>query len=526
MTTATSSTSASSPLADSTGAPVRPHPKRANAKNWALTYPRCATSKQQALDNILSHFTGETKQRPKPVFVRIGQERHEDGGFHLHIGLWLESAVSFRPSTLATAFDFVCGKHGNYRPIESQAAWYNYLGKEDATPLEWGTRPPATSYPKRSRSTTPSENAAGTGERKRSKFMEVATRLISGSSVNEIIDLDPGFSLQHLAKIKQFATQCAARYDKKSLEVPPIRFRYEGEHIGTAKVTAWLNLNMFAPRAFKQPQLCIYGPANTRKTSLVLLLKKWWQVYHVPLEEDYYDQYSDQCDLCFLDELKGHKTPFWLNTFLQGAPMSLKQRYNTYLKEKNVPVIIATNYYPENWYKNVDATAIDTIKARLEFLDLTQWRDENGAVIPLDLDGIVPVFPDPEPEPPATEPASYPIPAQRDTPSPPPAQPRHRSPVLGEDEDLRDSREEDSEDPLQVSPDIADVFRPSKELETFYARGKATDRWRATSRFLLDQATCSDDSTQESSEEEEDEEELTAPTLKGSSQDDPFIIDD
>lgn len=333
---------------------------KVSRKNWFLTFPQNATSKEAALEALLAKCTGQgPPSLPKPLYILIVQERHSDGEPHLHIGLWLESAVSFR-GTLATAFDFVAGKHGNYQKMNSERGTYQYLLKADADPLEWGTRPNAT-QPARKSSKPDGQRSdsdkPGAGTPRQSKFLACANSLMSGSTLEAVNASDPGFFLQNKRKIEDYKQFCSDQLLKESKVRPSGLPRYEGVHTPTAMVTEWLSLNLFAPRRFKQPQLYLYGPPNTLKTTLVLLLEKFFAVYRIPMEEAFYDLYNDRYDLAFLDEFKGQIPMTWLNLWLQGAIMVLRKRYAQGLKTKNIPTIICSNYSPETAWSKLGATS-------------------------------------------------------------------------------------------------------------------------------------------------------------------------
>ena len=71
------------------------------------------------------------------------------------------------------------------------------------------------------------------------------------------------------------------------------------------QIATWLNLNLFKPREFKQPQLYLYGPKNVGKTTLVEWLGNFATVYSMPTSEDFYDSYNEEFhDLVVMDEFR------------------------------------------------------------------------------------------------------------------------------------------------------------------------------------------------------------------------------
>lgn len=98
----------------------------------------------------------------------------------------------------------------------------------------------------------------------------------------------------------------------------------------------------------------------------------------MPLLEDFYDFYFDEkFDLVVLDEFKGQKTIQFLNLWLQGGDMTIRKKGSQYIKRKNLPMIILSNYSLDDCYK--DQLKLSTLRARLLEIALTS---------PIDLDNI------------------------------------------------------------------------------------------------------------------------------------------
>ncbi len=67
------------------------------------------------------------------------------------------------------------------------------------------------------------------------------------------------------------------------------------------------------------------------------------------------DEYDDRdYDLVVFDEYKGQKTITWMNTFVQGGPIKVYRRYNSYNKTKNIPVIVLSNYTIQQCYSKTN----------------------------------------------------------------------------------------------------------------------------------------------------------------------------
>ena len=95
-------------------------------------------------------------------------------------------------------------------------------------------------------------------------------------------------------------------------------------------------------------------------------------IFSIPTDEDYNDLYTDDCDLAVLDEFRGQRTIQWLNLFLQGGMMPIKKKGSQYLKTKNVPTIILSNYPINEVYTHADYSPLLT---RLTIVKVTKFID-------------------------------------------------------------------------------------------------------------------------------------------------------
>ena len=159
--------------------------------------------------------------------------------------------------------------------------------------------------------------------------------------------------------------------------------RYNGEDINTKLIVDWLNLNIKKSRAFKQEQLYISGPMNSRKTSLLLKLSDYLRTYEIPVE-DFYDLYPHpEPELLWMDEFKGQKTIQFLNLIAQGAPMTLRIKGAQKMKLRNIPLIVLSNLtIAQCYHKAVEKTPHLVEALQTRFLEVTLTE-------PLDLDNIV-----------------------------------------------------------------------------------------------------------------------------------------
>jgi len=107
-----------------------------------------------------------------------------------------------------------------------------------------------------------------------------------------------------------------------------------------------------------------------------MMLEKEFElsVYYWPKEEVWWDAYSDGAyDLIVLDEFHSQKTITQLNPILSGDPTPLSRRCSAPLtKRDNLPVIIMSNYMPQECFSKVAAHAPSKLEPLLDRLTVVQ----------------------------------------------------------------------------------------------------------------------------------------------------------
>lgn len=204
--------------------------------------------------------------------------------------------------------------------MKSGYASVNYLSKTDGTPIRHGILPvPSTNTMTRGKKST-------AGRQKKLTDL-IATSLQSGSSPADILKEYPGFYLLNKAKVDSLHTMLQLEKTKPILKKWPANLLYQGTSSSTQRLVDWCNSNICCSRPFKQKQLYVHGPPNSRKTTFVNILKEYCSSVTIPTDEDWFDLYSvPEPQLCYIDEFKGQKRIQWLNEFLQGGTMHIKRR--------------------------------------------------------------------------------------------------------------------------------------------------------------------------------------------------------
>lgn len=224
------------------------------------------------------------------------------------------------------------------------------------------------------------------GSPSQSKASIVAKLLLSGSSLKDVITLDPGYSLQNLIKMRTFVSVSAQLFQSAQQAQWPSNLLYRGECSLTRRLVEWCNLNIGCRRPLHQKQLYLHGPTSMRKTTFLNIVKFFNNSYCIPTGEDFYDLYQDpEPTLCYIDEYEGKETkPLgWLKQFSQGTEMNLRQKGGQRLKRCNPALIILSNYSLEQVYKkalSVYPTCLDPIYKRFEVVEAVSPIDNQGLV--------------------------------------------------------------------------------------------------------------------------------------------------
>lgn len=323
---------------------------RFQGKRWFLTFPQNSLPRQQAWENLTTHY-------PPTEWAIIAEEKHKDGTPHLHVALIFQEPISTRDMNY---FDRVTGKHGNYQPMKSQRACVAYVtkaGEYDAYGID----------------------VKAILAKKCGTFTTMAKELRSGKGLDHIDDLDPGFLLQHKRKCEEYLSWSNRRRERESKK-PWIPFRTEdiegSSEIAEMQIMTWLNLNIKEPRDFRQTQLYIYGPPKMGKSTLIRNLNNYLSIYYVPRDDgEFCDEYEDGIyDLIVLDEFTNKKTMQWMNQLLDGQTCYLKKKGGQILKKDNLPVIILSNFSLEQNYPRLNESGmLEPLISRLKIVNVQSF---------------------------------------------------------------------------------------------------------------------------------------------------------
>jgi len=321
-----------------------------------LTYPQCDVLPEVAN----AHIVAKLKDFRWSLWC---VEKHSDGHKHLHALVMLRARCDLHS---ATCLDLVIPGgyvyHGDYRAARSIKSVFDYVMK-DGDVYCFGITVDAAR-----------EECSPAKEAKKRKINDIYGMLMDGKSLVEIAEDDAdlvGTCVLHGDKIRKLAREALLEKSMPLKKWLGVRVE-EGGPMEMMDIVGWLNANILKSRPFAAKQLWIHGPTCFGKTSLIMKLMTCLRVYVVP-KEDFYDLYEDgRYDLIVFDEYKHDKTIQFMNQFVDGMVMPLRQKGNQTLKAKNLPVIVLSNFPMRMCYPHVDEQVFATLERRFVTIGLTR----------------------------------------------------------------------------------------------------------------------------------------------------------
>lgn len=381
---------------------------RLSAIKVFLTVPQ---SKDLNKDTILSRIRG-FKVEPKVAIVCV--EAHQDGTPHIHCYIEFTKKLEIRNPKY---FDSLWpGFHCNISTVRNVAATLQYITKDDdyviygITQVQIDVIIEGTHY----------------------KLADVVAEILVKPYIHDIAVKFPTTYVRHHQGLNNLCEM--VRQKTKAAKVTTFpwpdtaqEFRREADPERKHNpIVSWMLLNLrgmwkLKPgnRPRKTPQLWIWGPPNTGKTYFLDWCRQHWRCYEMPHWEKYMDSLTDEdYDICIFDEFSGGQQRIqFMNTFLEGAPMTIPKKGSQYAKTKNFPVIICSNLCPTQCYRNIaihQPMVLDALLSRLTVVRLdkdttlfpmvdalnsitsvhleakAEWSDEESqqTVVPIEIDEV------------------------------------------------------------------------------------------------------------------------------------------
>ncbi len=307
-----------------------------------LTYSQCSTTKETCLERILDKF-----KRLK--WAVVSHEKHKDDGDHLHV--LIKHAKQFNV-TSESYFDCLADTHPNIS--KAVPAWkvMEYVIK-DGDFLAHGV--------------DPVEFVALGKAKKNTSFAVIAKRVRDGDSLMDIDETAPGFVLQHMSKLNEYISfQRGAKRRKIDLEKIWMRPYRKDASVHNKILVDWLKLNVKKPRKLGQKNLWIMSETGMGKSRLKEQLMSMLRVYEAPYDSHWWDDYEDdRYDLIIFDEYRSQYPITIMNRILGSETTPLCRRgVAPVMKYDKLPVIVLSNYLPEQCYRKLNETTYGAVSVR------------------------------------------------------------------------------------------------------------------------------------------------------------------
>lgn len=338
---------------------------RLRHRTVGLTYPQCALTTQDALDQLACKLHDYDIQ----VLV-VATEDHKEEGKHLHV--YIETRKTMY-TTKPTFFDLtrLCTINTNdrYHPNilipKNKQSWMKYTikgGNYKCFPQGFDPK-----------------LQLGAQEKHQAKIKitdAIATEVYKGTSLSSLRATFPGFMLLHSKVVQQFYNQVSI--DKEQIERAKkfntiFRFVGDGE-LNNQRIAGWINDNVIHNHQFRQLQLWIWGPTKIGKTSLEEMLNRNGCNIHLVdySSKDYYEGLTDETQLIVFDEYKAQKTITEMNKLTDGSLCQVNQKGGSYKFKRPMPVLVLSNFSIKQCYSNSDDTHLATLIGRFTEIECTK----------------------------------------------------------------------------------------------------------------------------------------------------------
>lgn len=338
--------------------------KKIQIKKFALTYPRCDLEPSIVLDKIKSH--PKVKQAGLD-FIVVSQEKHQDGGLHIHVCLLTKSPLRYTDRD-GSFWDFATGQHGNYQRIRVVSDWLRYIIKDNLY----------LAYPE---TFVVTDYLIAAKKHKDYSRVQVSREIRDGNrNIHDINNEHPSFVLMNRVKVVGYINLCNAA---DTASIPLLTFPDVVDPMSMSKkeltIYAWFHAvktgHYAGLKRHEWKHLRIEGGTGVGKTALSLLMQKFLRFFTMPYKCKWWDGYNEvDFDLIFGDEFRSQVTIQDLNSICDGAACALPMRGQaSFVHNVKKPVLLLSNYTWEGSYSKVyneNPIVLEAVKRRFNTIVL------------------------------------------------------------------------------------------------------------------------------------------------------------
>lgn len=341
---------------------------RTEAKLHFLTYPQCDVPLEEMVKQL------KEKAGDKYGWIVISAEDHESKegdenvGVHRHVMQeYCEKPYITDPAYWHIKWDGKVYKT-HYEAVKNKTKCLKYVIKDGNYIVDGEYKGSPFSVEAYLKSTETKKGYC---------FEFIATELKTGKTIKEINEMAPGFVCNHLAKLTNYKLQLQ-EWEMQS-KVMPCFYGFEDvEDPAWQQVVEWANLNFLKPREPRQDQLWLWGKnfGIGKSYPWLQILNNYFKMYIWESGQKQSMDFSpENVDYIVLDEFKGQVTVTQLKTISQMYPFKVDRKYGGHVifgGKKNVPLIVTSNFSPEDAYPNVGKTDIDSLVDRFLVVEVKQ----------------------------------------------------------------------------------------------------------------------------------------------------------
>jgi len=333
---------------------------RLQGKNFILTWPQCNETKEAVLGRVVEHY-GEALD-----FAVVSHENHQDGSPHLHAVLSFKDKRTFSG---AHCFDSMANSHGNYQTARQLRQSVKYVVK-DGDFIAHGVD--VAEY------LTAAEKGQST------KATVMALKMAEGADLPALNELDPGYVLMNLKKLKEYHSHLHLWKLKPPKTWIGMTTDVSALSPALVKLVGWLNKNLGRPRRMRQKQLLLSSPPGMGKTTLKESLRQFFVIYDHGDGKWFCEFDPQKHDIICFEEFRGLPLTM-MNKVLDGSTVRLETKGGTVVKtsERNLPVLILTNLVKDEMFTGPETKSAsrDAFFDRVEYIRLEEG-DEAWRVLP------------------------------------------------------------------------------------------------------------------------------------------------
>jgi len=335
---------------------------RLQGKNFIITWPKCNETKEDVLGRVQELY-GEALE-----FAVVSHENHQDGTSHLHAILSFKEKRCFSG---ANCFDNLANSHGNYQTCRQVRSSVKYVVKDgDFTSVGIDV----------------TEFLLAADKKQSTKATLMAQKLAETNDLVSLNELDPGFVMMNLKKIKDYQAHLQIwmmKPPKKWIGVNAPIPSAPALSPALAKLAGWLSTNLGLPRRMRQKQLLLSSPPGFGKTTLKEALRQFFTIYDHADGKWFCEYDPGRHDIICFEEFRGLPLTI-MNKVMDGSTVRLETKGGSIVKDRNCPVLILTNLILDEMFTGPDTrqSSRAAFFDRVEFIRLEEG-DEAWRLLPL-----------------------------------------------------------------------------------------------------------------------------------------------